>query len=59
MYDIILVLKSWSSLSQSDKNDMMKEFLFDRDAAISSDDFETFLAKKFNLFDITISPNIL
>jgi uncharacterized protein YheU (UPF0270 family) len=51
MYDIILVVKLWQELSQTNKNDIMNEFLFQRNATDFGEGFETFLAKKFDLFE--------
>lgn len=59
MYDIVLVVKFWLKLSQTKKRDIMNEFLFHRNSTDFGGDFETFLAKKFGLFDKTITPTRL
>lgn len=51
MYNLTFVLKCWLALSQTKKNEFMNEFLFDRKHFSSNDNFTTFLAKKFELFD--------
>lgn len=56
MYDLILVLKFWTILSQTKKNEFMKEFLFDKNQLRSNEDFTTFLAKKFDIFDSDMLP---
>lgn len=59
MYDLMLVLKFWATLSQTKKNEFMHEFLFDIKQFKLNEDFTTFLAKKFDLFDNDMLPRKL
>ena len=56
MYDLMLVLKFWATLSQTKKNEFMQEILFDIKQFKLNEDFTTFLAKKFDLIDIDMLP---